>query len=196
MANDAERDSWSGTLFIAAERQTADDQQRLFAELYDELHRLATKKLRHQSGLAISPTTLLHETYLGLSKSNARFPDRERFLAYASRVMRNLVIDFVRRRQAQKRGSGFQLTELKEELVGDQSIQGPDADKLAKLSEALDELGKVDADLAELVDLKYFCGFSVAEIAALRGVSDRTVERDWHKARTVLYNALSEAAAI
>jgi RNA polymerase sigma factor (TIGR02999 family) len=192
MQQDAAADSSWGPLLKAAELQAAGSKERLFAALYSELHHLAEKQLRRNAGIAISPTTLLHETYLGVSRADAEFPDRARFLAYASRVMRNLIIDFARRRQAEKRGGGFQFTQLREDLVAAPADAAADADALARLSDALDELARVDAGLAELVDLKYFCGFSVAEVAALRGVSERTIERDWQKARTALYDALNE----
>jgi RNA polymerase sigma factor (TIGR02999 family) len=169
-----------------------DSRERLFTALYAELHRLAEKHVRRNAGIAISPTTLLHEAYLGVARGEADFPDRARFLAYASRVMRNLIIDFARQRRAEKHGGGFHFTQLQEELIEPHSSAAGDADRLVKLSDALDELAQVDGALAELVDLRYFCGLSVAEIAALRGVSPRTVERDWQKARTALYDALCD----
>jgi RNA polymerase sigma factor (TIGR02999 family) len=190
----ADDNSWSA-LVKAAEQQTAGSKERLFAALYDELHRLAERQLRRNAGISISTTTLLHETYLGVSQGDAEFPDRPRFLAYASRVMRNLIIDLMRRRQAEKRGGSFHITQLREEIVDGELDRAADSDRLAKLSDVLDELAHVDGGLAELVDLRYFCGFSIAEIAALRGVSERTVERDWQKARRVLYDALSDASS-
>ena len=180
-------------LLKATEPLSAEGRERLFATLYAELHRLAERHLRRNAGVAISPTTLLHETYLGVARGEADFPDRARFLAYASRVMRNLVIDCARQRRSEKHGGAFRFTQLQEELIDPQSGSAGDAARLEKLSDALDELAQVDAALAELVDLRYFCGFSVAEIASLRDVSPRTVERDWQKARTALYGALCES---
>jgi RNA polymerase sigma factor (TIGR02999 family) len=171
---------------------SSDSKERLFVALYADLHHLAEKQLRRTGGIAISPTTLLHETYLNVSRGVAEFPDRARFLAYASRVMRSLIIDCARQRRAEKHGGSFRFTQLQEEIVDAQSHPAGNAAQLVKLSDALDELAQVDAALAELVDLRYFCGFSVAEIAALRGVSLRTVDRDWQKARTALYGALSD----
>jgi RNA polymerase sigma factor (TIGR02999 family) len=162
--------------------------QRLFASLYDELRKLAERQLRGSAGNPISPTTLLHEAYLGMSGNDAVFPDRARFLGYASRVMRSLIIDFVRERRALKRGSGFHITELNTEVqpIAEQA-------ELAKLSDALDELASRDPRLAEVVDLRYFCGFTVEEIAAQRGVDKRTVQRDWEKARAILFKDLRPA---
>ncbi len=161
--------------------------------LYHELHGLAERHLhRGGSGLNLSTTTLLHEAYLNLSARDAlAFPDRARFLAYASRAMRGLVIDFARRRRAIKRGSAFEIT------LTDNAAAAPgteNIEQLADLGEALDELGKLDPALAELVDLHFFCGMSLAEIAPLRNVSERTVQRDWRKARLLLHRQLGESA--
>jgi DNA-directed RNA polymerase specialized sigma24 family protein len=118
--------------------------EQLFARLYAELHRLAERELIRHRGMTVSATTLVHEAYVNLSgREGVRFADRGKFLGYAARAMRGLLIDLARRRQALK--------------------------------------------LAEVVDLKYFCGFSFAEIAGLRGISERTVQRDWEKARLILF---------
>jgi len=160
----------------------------LFGELYRDLHRLAARELRRSGRATLSPTTLLHEAYMDISAGDAQFPDRARFFAYAARAMRGLVIDYVRERRAQKRGGAFHLTQL-DTGIADETPAGED---LGAISDALDELARVDAPLAELVDLKFFCGFTFAEIAAQRGVSERTVQRDWHKARLLLHRSLSE----
>jgi RNA polymerase sigma factor (TIGR02999 family) len=121
----------------------------------------------------------------------ASFPDRARFIAYAARAMRGLVIDYVRNRRAQKRGGEFHLTAFDTEVI-DASVTA-DAD-VPHIGEALTALAQVDPELAELVDLKFFCGLSIAEIAALRDVSERTIRRDWVKARIYLRRALTDAA--
>jgi RNA polymerase sigma factor (TIGR02999 family) len=166
---------------------TAED---LFATLYAELRRIAQSALRRAGPqLTVSPTTLLHEAYLRIAGHDVlQFPDRVHFMAYASRAMRNLVIDFVRERRAVKRGAAFEITALPAES-GEPAVDG---DELQRISDGLDELAGVDPALAELVDLKFFCGFPFAEIAALRGVSERTVQRDWNKARLFLHDALRE----
>ena len=163
---------------------------QLFAMLYHELHRLAEHNLRHAgSALTLGTTTLLHETYLNIAgRGDIAFAERARFLAYASRAMRGLVIDYARRRRAKKRGSQFEITLGNEEPPSGQQLQ--DATELERLGEALDELGQFEPALAELVDLHFFCGFSFAEVAALRHVSERTVGRDWRKARLLLHQAL------
>jgi RNA polymerase sigma factor (TIGR02999 family) len=163
--------------------------RQLFAALYQDLRALAERQLRRSSGAPLSPTTLLHEAYIGMSGRDAKFPDRDRFMGYAARVMRGLIIDFVRERRAIKRGAAFHITHLPTELLE----AAPDERELVQLSEALDELATCDSRLAEVVDLKYFCGFSFEEIAAQRGTSERTVQRDWEKARTVLFQQLQNA---
>jgi RNA polymerase sigma factor (TIGR02999 family) len=180
-------------LLTEAEAGAPGAKERLFSALYVELHRLAQSHLHRSAGLPISPTTLLHETYLGIVDSNAVFPDRGRFMGYASRVMRGLIIDFARERRAQKRGGNFHITQLDSQIMGP---EGHDMDEkgLPELSEALDELAVHDPRLAEVVDLKYFCGFSLTDIAAMREVTLRTVQRDWDKARLFLFRELNDAA--
>jgi RNA polymerase sigma factor (TIGR02999 family) len=159
-----------------------------FAALYGDLRQLAERQLRRSAGAPISPTTLLHEAYLDMSGKDAVFPDRERFIGYAARVMRGLIIDLVRERRALKRGASFHITQLPTEL------SAPDGDEaeLTRLSDALDELATHDARLAEVVDLKYFCGYTFEDIAAQRGTSKKTVQRDWEKARVILFRQLTD----
>src|SRR5437879_13868644 len=104
-------------------------------------------------------------------------------MAYAARAMRGLIIDHARRRSAIKRGGQFQITSL---AGADAAPNQPDHHELERIGEALDELARVDHDLAGLVDLKFFCGFSFAEIGAMRNLSERTVQRQWEKARIYL----------
>jgi len=163
--------------------------EEFFASLYGELRRVADRELRRHAGASVSPTTLVHEVYVNLAdRPPLNFPDKARFLAYAARAMRGLIIDFARNRQAQKRGAGFQITRLSTQL-GEVAADGQE---LSRLSDALDQLAVVDPRLAEIVDLKYFCGFSFAEIAALSGLSERTVQRDWEKARLVLFREFTD----
>lgn len=162
----------------------------LFTDLYGQLRQIAQSALRRSGPqLTVSPTTLLHEAYLKISgREEISFPNRAHFMAYASRAMRRLVIDFVRERRALKRGAGFEITSSPLETA--ESV-GESLD-LQRISEAIDELATVNATLAELVDLHFFCGFSFAEIAALLDLSERTVMRDWNKARLYLHDVLRE----
>jgi RNA polymerase sigma factor (TIGR02999 family) len=169
----------------AADQEARD---RLFASLYRELRQLAERQLRRSAGASLSPTTLLHETYLSLARRDVVFPDHARFMGYAARAMRGLIIDFVRERDALKRGTGCAVAQL-DTQIPDARL---DAGELTRLSDALDELARRDERLAEVVDLKYFCGFSFGDIAALRGASERTVQRDWEKARLFLFSELKD----
>ena len=156
----------------------------LFSALYCELHRLARRELaRRWSPLSMSVTTLLHEAYLGMAaRDNLSFLDHAHFIGYAGRVMRGLIIDHARNRKATKRGGQFQMTSLEPETV-----ENPiDARELSLISDVLDELAKVEPHLAEVVDLKFFCGFSFAEISAMQKLSERTIQRRWEKARIYL----------
>ncbi len=177
-------------LIERADRDDPGATQKLFAMLYQELHGLAESHLRRGgSDLSLGTTTLLHEAYLSMARREGTvFPDRGRFLAYASRAMRGLVVDYARRRNAKKRGRQFEIT-LDDEAVG--RDDRADADELGRLSDALDRLAELDPDLAQLVDLHFFCGFSLPEIGELRGVTARTVQRDWRKARMLLHQRLS-----
>jgi RNA polymerase sigma factor (TIGR02999 family) len=182
------------SLIASAERGDRGAAEALFAALYSELHRLARRELaRSGRGMTLSATTLLHEAYLDISgRDKAAFPDQARFMAYAARVMRGLIVDYARRRQAVKRGGRFEITSLgtsAEEAAAD-------AQQLSQLAEALDELASFDAALAEIVDLKFFCGFTFAEIAAMRGVSERTVQRSWEKARIYLYQSIKGSSPL
>jgi RNA polymerase sigma factor (TIGR02999 family) len=173
------------TLIQQSDAGDARAADQLFAALYDELHRLAEQQLRRSDAhLTLGTTTLLHETYLALSgREAADFPDRARFFGYASKVMRGLIVDYVRSRRATKRGGQFEIT-----LIGDHEPASPTQTpaELEHIAEALERLTTVDPRLAQLIDLHFFCGFSLVEIAGLRGVSDRTVQRDWRKARMLL----------
>ena len=172
----------------AGSPEERDANSKLFATLYSDLRRLADRELRRFPSAGVSPTTLVHEAYLNLAnRDGVHFADHGKCLGYVARAMRGVLIDFSRRHQAVKRGSEFKIVELNTQ-IGEQ----PRDDKsLTQLSAALDELAQHDPSLAELVDLKYFCGFSFAEIAKLRGISERTVQRDWQKVRLLLYQHIN-----
>lgn len=175
------------SLISAAEKGDRTAAEALFAALYSELHRLAKRELARQGvPLSLSPTTLLHQAYIEVAgRDRVSFPDEARFMGYAARVMRGLIIDHARNRQALKRGGQFQITSLGTEIES-----APDVGQLTQISEALDELAGVDPMLAEIVDLKFFCGFTFAEVAAMRGTSERTIQRHWEKARIFLHNRI------
>ncbi|HTV01942.1 MAG TPA: ECF-type sigma factor [Luteitalea sp.] len=177
--------------------ETTVDQQQdadaLFVTLYTELHRLARRELARRGPLGgLGVTTLLHEAYLSIAgKDGAMFVDHARFMGYAARVMRGLIIDDVRRRRSEKRGGQFHITSLDAERA--ERIASPE--ELLSIGDALDELAVIDPSLAEIIELKFFCGFSFVEIAAMRGVSERTVQRGWEKGRIYLHQAIAAASA-
>ncbi len=175
------------SLFESAKRGDASAADVLFCALYSELHRMAKRELARQGiPVSLGATTLLHQAYIEMAaKEGASFPDRARFMGYAARVMRGLIIDHARSRHAQKRGGRFELTSLETEIA-----HAAVEHDLGRISEALDELTKTEPSLAELVDLKFFCGLTFAEIASLRGVSERTVQRQWEKARIYLHHSI------
>ena len=172
-----------GELLRIAESGDAVASDALFASLYAELHGIAERQLHRGGGeLTLGTTTLHHEAYLRISdREGLAFSTRGQFLAYAARAMRRLMLDYARRGRTRKRGGQFEITSISTDVLG--SL--PDATELSRLGEALDER------LARVVDLKFFCGFSFGEIAAMTGVSERTVQRDWEKARIYLHRVLS-----
>jgi len=189
-------------LFHAAELQGTDSAP-LFAALYAELHRLAEQQLRRGgTDVTLSATTLLHEAYLDIAgREGVEFPDRSRFMGYAARAMRGIVIDHARRSGAKKRGGGaIEVTfsegiELAASLAGALGGLSDAPIEFERLSEALDELAALEPSLAELVDLHFFCGFGLGEIAELHGVSERTVQRNWRKARLLLHHSMTQNAS-
>lgn len=176
------------SLIATAEQGDLSAAEELFTVLYSELHRLARRELgRRGAAVGLGVTTLLHEAYLDMaSRGGPLFPDRARFMKYAARVMRGLIIDHARNRQAAKRGGHFEITSL----GTDAGENLADERELTRISDALDALAEIDSLLAEIVDLKFFCGFSFADIAAMRGVSERTVQRQWEQARIYLYRTI------
>jgi RNA polymerase sigma factor (TIGR02999 family) len=176
----------------AAAAGDAAAKDRLFVLLYDELHGMARRELRRNAAMTLTATSLLHDTFLNISKrESVVFPDRPHFMVYASRAMRGLVLDYLRKRQAHKRGGEFEITSL--------PTTSPEALEehvwLEELNAALEWLAKTDERLAQCVDLKFFCGFSFSEIAQMHGISERTVQRDWNKARVLLRRFMNDSTA-
>lgn len=164
-----------------------------FVVLYDALRQMAQRELRRGAGVSLSPTTLLHETYLNISqRESVAFSDRGQFMSYAARAMRGLIVDYLRSRHAQKRGGEFKITSLPTELPHASEEMAGQSLRVDQLNDALESLEKIDARLALCVDLKFFCGFSFNEIARLREVSERTVQRDWDKARLLLRRIIGQ----
>ena len=163
----------------------ASARDELFAAAYAELRRLAHARLRDGGRNTVLDTTaLVHESYLKfLGAGQLRTEDRRAFFAYASRVMRSVIIDAVRERQAERRGGGAELLTLSTQLLN--NVDGDNQDVL-RVNEALDVLGQAEPRLAQVVEMRYFGGYTEAEIAEALDLTERTVRRDWDKARLLL----------
>ncbi|AWV05945.1 ECF-type sigma factor [Marilutibacter maris] len=162
----------------------------VLATLYQELHTMARRQLAGQHGHTLDATALVHEAYLKLvGRREAQFDDRAHFFAYAASAMRSVVVDYARQRLAQKRGGDLhRVTDLPEDLEGGLRL---DEDTLG-LDTALTRLADVDKRLAQVVELRYFGGLSELEIAGLLERSERSIRRDWQKARLFLLASLKE----
>jgi RNA polymerase sigma factor (TIGR02999 family) len=166
-------------------------QDALFAAAYPELKKLARARLRDGGRNTVLDTTaLVHESYLKfLGGGQLRAEDRRAFFAYASSIMRSIIIDSVRERQSQRRGAGAERLTLTTQLLdgGD----GADADVL-RVNEALDVLAQAEPRLAKVVEMRYFGGYTEEEVAEALDLTERTVRRDWDKARRLLASILSD----
>lgn len=162
----------------------------LFAMVYDDLRMLARRQLaRLRAGQTLAPTVLVHEAYMKFAKRSApNVVDRAHFLAIAARAMRNVVVDYVRRRQSDKRNPGAPVTALDGDVA---AVTGTSPVDLLAMHEALTQLETLDPRQARIVELRFFGGLELEEIAKELGVSSRTVKRDWRNARTFLSRALS-----
>lgn len=159
----------------------------LFPALYHELRRLARSKLAGGGRHTLLDThALVHEAFLRMQK-NANVNDREHFLAYAASTMRSVIIDFVRRRNAERRGGDVEHVTLDTQAA--QQLGGQD-DEILAVHDALKTLAEVDDRLVRVVEMRYFAGLTEIEIAAALGVTDRTVRRDWDRARLLLARIL------
>jgi RNA polymerase sigma factor (TIGR02999 family) len=163
---------------------------RLFPLVYDELRRIAHHLLkRERAAHTFSTTALVHECYINLAaRTRCSFQDRAHFFAAAARAMRHLLIDYARKRNAQKRGGDRQRVTLDQTMI---SIEAQAADLLA-LDRALDQLAERSQRMARIVECRFFGGLTVQETAQAIGVSSRTVQRDWTRAKAYLHRALSD----
>jgi RNA polymerase sigma factor (TIGR02999 family) len=175
----------------AAREGDRDALDRVLSTLYHELHTMARRQLAGQQAQTLDATALVHEAYLKLiGRQTAHFEDRAHFFAYAASSMRSVVVDYARQRLAQKRGGDLhRVTDLPEELEGGLRLD----DETLGLDTALTRLAAVDARLAQVVELRYFAGLSEIEIATLLKRSERSIRRDWQKARLYLLASLQDA---
>lgn len=190
MPNDTDPTRSQLTVLLASARAGDKDAAgAAYGVLYDELRRLARAKLRPHQGMTLLDTTsLVHESFLRLVGTEAiQVEDRHHFFAYASRVMRSVIVDFARARAAERRGGDAEHVAL--DTMLSEQVAAPENDVL-RVHDALDVLERADERLARIVEMRYFGGLSETEIAEVLGVSDRTVRRDWEKARLLLRAAL------
>jgi len=177
-------------LLVAARDGDAGAVERLFTLLYEDLRTIARSRIRkHRRVTLLDTSSLVHELYLRLyDLKRLDFPDRIHFLAYAARAMRSIIIDLIRERRAARRGADALHLTLTTDVV--EAIEAPEREVL-RLHDALTDLESVDERLVRVVEMRYFVGLTEAEIAASLGVTERTVRRDWQKARLLLFAALA-----
>ena len=196
-AADASSPGSEPAITLLLQRAASGDRQALdsiYQSLYPELKRVARARLRHQGrGNEMGTTMLVHESFVRLVNArDLRLQDRHHFFAYAAKTMRNIIIDSAREHLAERRGAGAEhltLSDADAQAVADTSA----SEELIRVGDALQALQSIDPELAELVDMRYFGGYSEAEIAELQGVTERTVRRRWDKARAWLYVALGNS---
>lgn len=166
--------------------------ERVYDLVYGELRRIAAARLRlEREGHTLQPTALVNEAFLKLVGSPAsEVRDRKHFLGIAARAMRQVLVDHARRRGAVKRGDGVRAATLTSQLFDAGEASGIDADELLALDAALDRLDLVDPRLRRVVELRFFAGLNDTEVGEVLGVTRRTVQRDWARARAWLYREL------
>ncbi|MGN6526381.1 MAG: ECF-type sigma factor [Burkholderiaceae bacterium] len=164
---------------------------RLFEVLYPELRRIAHRRLwRDGRSGPFETTALVNECYLKFVQRDGLAPaDRAHFLSYAATVMRSVIVDAARSARTDRRGGDLQQVTLDTE-VGVAAAAGSAADELLDVHAALEELQRVDPRLVQVVEMRFFAGMTDAEIAEVLGLTDRTVRRDWEKARLLLAHSL------
>ena len=184
-----------GDVTVLLERAHQGDAQasnELFASVYGELNRLARRKLARQAAFTdLNAAGLVHEAYLCLVRQ-PELPggNRRMFYAYAAGVMRSVIIDYVRKRSAQKRGWG----DIRVTLTGNDPEAESPAPEVEALDAALQQLSRIDTRAHQIVEMRYFAGLSIEEIAEVLETSPATVKRDWQKARAFLYTVMRPGA--
>jgi RNA polymerase sigma factor (TIGR02999 family) len=184
-------------LLVAARGGDGEAIDRLFTLVYDELHRIAHGQRRHaQSRDTLGTTAVVHEAYIKLVRSHGQSPnDRGHFFAVAATAMRQILVDYARRRRAEKRGADPSKESFDESRFEGAGGAEASAEEVLAVDEVLGRLEELNPRLSRLVELRFFGGLSLAEAAAAMGVVERTAARDWLKARAFLFQALRSGNA-
>ena len=174
----------------AIEQGNADATQKLLPLVYEELRRLAAQKMsRETPGQTLQATALVHEAYIRLVGSDARsWANRAHFFAAAAEAMRRILIENARRKQRLKHGADRRRIDINDVDI---AIEGPSIDLVA-LDEALSKLSEEDPESAELVKMRFFAGLTLDQVAAVLGISRRTVDRNWAYAKAWLYQQITK----
>jgi RNA polymerase sigma-70 factor, ECF subfamily len=168
----------------AGDERAADE---LLPLIYQELHRLARSYMRRERAEhTLQPTALINEAYLRLAHDDIDWQNREHFIGAAAQAMRRVLVDYARQHHAQMRGGGMKRVELQEGLA----ISPERMEEVVSLDEALSRLAEQNPRQARVVELRYFGGLSVEQIAAMLGIAERSVKRDWALARVWLFQEL------
>lgn len=175
--------------------QSGDDAavREVFDTTYQDLHKLARARLASGGrGTLLDTTALVHESFLRfVNTGRVAIADRQHFMRYASHVMRSVIVDMARASRRERRGGGVKPVTLNTEIGDGIFDEGSDAEEqIINVHEALEELNSIDPRIVQVVEMRYFAGMTEAEIATVLGVTDRTVRRDWEKARLLLAKAL------
>lgn len=179
-------------LISEADPNVPDAVNRLFSALYSDLYRVARNRVRSSGqALDISATLLLHETYERLvNLDQLKVSDRQQFFRYAATAMRSIIVDMARSRLCERNGAGAQMVPF--DTLMESSFSVPLDETVVKIHQALDQLEAVEPRLARVVEMRYFAGLEVQDVAEALGVGVRTVARDWDKARSLMAAMLCE----
>jgi len=161
---------------------------RLFELVYEDLRKVAHLHLRSRRTGTLGTTAMVNEVYLRLTGRDAAWNDRIHFMAVASRAMRSVLIDHARSKLARKRGGGAEPVEIQDH----HAVEEPHVLRILELEQAMQRLGELNERLVRVVELRFYGGLSVAEAAEVLHVGERTIERDWFKARSFLHRLLEE----
>jgi RNA polymerase sigma factor (TIGR02999 family) len=175
-------------LICGARQGEAGAADALFEAVYPDLRRLARSRLRAGYRPTLLDTgSLVNESYLRFASSQVAIEGKSHFMCWAARVMRSIIVDYTRQRLADRRGGGAACVPLDVEIADDAAGE----QEILAVHEALERLAKADPRLARIVEMRYFGGLTDREVADALSITERTVRRDWHKARLLLHEALA-----